>query len=357
MKKKLVVSLLSLSMALSMLVGCGSSSSDTGIAESNDEETQAMVETAIESTIETAEATNEETGSAKEAKEPSYIEHDSYYEDENFDWSGNTVLDTYQTTDIKFTSADNSAYAIYDSIDLYATNGNVMGYTKEDIWCFLTATADDWYCLTIDDRTFFVKASDFEGNNALLNASNMGYDGNYIIPDRSSTTTSSDTTSTNSNTTSNSNEVATSKETNNTTSNTTTNETSTNVSNETTTTSEIETSSNISNETTTTSEVETSSTTSSASNDKYTPDEAFATYRSILESNGMTWDPTLPSDGASWGTGWIYLKKSSLEEEAQSDLKGYAYGDGGGRSDTRYYMEITSYDDNKIYVTVWAATN
>jgi hypothetical protein len=334
MKKKLVVSLLSLSMALSMLVGCGSSSSDTGIAESNDEETQAMVETAIESTIETAEATNEETGSAKEAKEPSYIEHDSYYEDENFDWSGNTVLDTYQTTDIKFTSADNSAYAIYDSIDLYATNGNVMGYTKEDIWCFLTATADDWYCLTIDDRTFFVKASDFEGNNALLNASNMGYDGNYIIPDRSSTTTSSDTTSTNSNTTSN--EAATSKETNNTTSNTTTNETSTNVSNETTTTSEVETS-------------------STTSNDKYTPEEAVAAYRAIMESNGMTWDPSLPSDGASWGTGWIYLKNSSFEEQVQSALKGYAYGDGGGNPTTRYYFEVTGSDDNKVNVTVWGA--
>jgi hypothetical protein len=339
MKKKLVVSLLSLSMALSMLVGCGSSSSDTGIAESNVEETQTMVETAIESTIETTEAANGETGSAKEAKEPSYIEHDSYYEDENFDWSGNTVFTTYDNDhDIKFTSANNSAYAIYDSIDLYATNGKVMGYTKENIWCFLTATADDWYCLTIDDNAFFVKASDFEGNNALLNGSNMDYDGNYIIPERGSTTTSSETTSTNSNTTSN--EVATSKETNNTTSNTTTNETSTNVS----------------NETTTTSEVETSSTTSSASNDKYTPDEAVAIYRSILESNGMTWDPSLPSDGASWGTGWIYLKKGKPEEAAQMDLEGYAYGDGGGRSKTRYYIEVTSYDDNRIYITGWSAS-
>jgi hypothetical protein len=336
MKKKLVVSLLSLSMALAMLVGCGSSSSDTGIAESNAEETQTMVETAVESTIETTEAANGETGSAKEAKEPSYIEHDSYYEDENFDWSGNTVFTTYDNDhDIKFTSANNSAYAIYDSIDLYATNGKVMGYTKENIWCFLTATADDWYCLTIDDNAFFVKASDFEGNNALLNGSNMDYDGNYIIPDRSSTTTSSDTTSTNSNTTSN--EVATSKETNNTTSNTTTNETSTNVS----------------NETTTTSEVETSSTTSSASNDKYTPEEAVAVWRSILEANGMTWDPSI-KDWASWGTGWLELKKGKPEEAAQMDLKGYAYGDGAGNSSTRYYIEVTGYDDNKVYMTSWS---
>jgi hypothetical protein len=354
MKKKLVVSLLSLSVALAMLVGCGSSSSDTGIAESNVEETQTVVETAIESTIETTKAANGETGSAKEAKEPSYIEHDKYYEDENFDWSGNTVLTTWDNEhEIKFTKFEGeSMYAIYDSIDLYATNGNVCGYTKSNIIVQVAATADDWYCIYVDEKTFFIKASDFDGNSALVTE----YDGiknEYIIPERGTIT---DTTSTSSNTTSNSNEVATSKETNNTTSNTTTNETSTNVSNETTATSEVETSSNVSNATTTTSEVETSSTTSSASNDKYTPDEAVAIYRSILESNGMTWDPSLPSDGASWGTGWIYLKKGKPEEAAQMDLEGYAYGDGGGRSKTRYYIEVTSYDDNRIYITGWSAS-
>jgi hypothetical protein len=70
----------------------------------------------------------------------------------------------------------------------------------------------------------------------------------------------------------------------------------------------------------------------------------------------MTWDPSLPSDGASWGTGWISLNKSSLEEEAQLDLKGYAYGDGVGNPDTRYYFEVTSYNDNKVYVTCWSAS-
>jgi hypothetical protein len=140
---------------------------------------------------------------------------------------------------------------------------------------------------------------------------------------------------TNSNTTLN--EVATSKETNNTTSNTTTNETSTNVS----------------NETTTTSEVETSSTTSSASNDKYTPEEAAAVYRSILESNGMTWDPSI-KDWASWGTGFMYLKKGEPEASAQRSLEGYAYGDGQGNSSTRYYFEITSSDENKVYVKEWS---
>jgi hypothetical protein len=89
---------------------------------------------------------------------------------------------------------------------------------------------------------------------------------------------------------------------------------------------------------------------------KYTPDEAFNVYRSILESNGMTWNPSI-KDWASWGTGWISLKKSSLEEEAQSDLKGYAFGDGQGNSFTIYYMEVTGYDDNRVYVTCWDSTN
>jgi hypothetical protein len=40
MKKKLVVSLLSLSMVISLLVGCGSTSSNTSTSESNVDETQ-----------------------------------------------------------------------------------------------------------------------------------------------------------------------------------------------------------------------------------------------------------------------------------------------------------------------------
>jgi hypothetical protein len=59
MKNKLVISLLSLSMALALLAGCGSSSSDTGTVESDVEETQTVVETAIESTIETVIETTE----------------------------------------------------------------------------------------------------------------------------------------------------------------------------------------------------------------------------------------------------------------------------------------------------------
>jgi hypothetical protein len=76
MKKKLVVGLLSLSMALALLVGCGSSYGDRGMAESNVEETQTVVETAIESTIETTEAsTIEETSIVDETiKESGVIE-------------------------------------------------------------------------------------------------------------------------------------------------------------------------------------------------------------------------------------------------------------------------------------------
>jgi hypothetical protein len=226
-------------------------------------------------------------------------------------------------------------YAIYDSIDLYATNGNVCGYTKPNIIVQVAATADDWYCIYVDEKTFFIKASDFDGNSALVTE----YDGiknEYIIPERGTIT---DTTSTSSNTTSNSNEVATSKETNNTTSNTTTNETSTNVS----------------NETTTTSEVETSSTTSSASNDKYTADEAVAVYRSIMESNGIRWDPSI-KDWASWGTGWIWLEKGKPEESAQKSVESFQMGGGTGDAWTRYYMEVTNVDENRIYITKWHCT-
>jgi hypothetical protein len=190
--KKKIVSIVLVMLMVVTMAACGSETSTTSNEATISE--NASTGSDVVSSIENADSNEtqdvaavEETSEVEETNEVSYIEHDSYYEDANFDWSGNTVFTTYDNDhDIKFTSADNSAYAIYDSIDLYSTNGKVMGYTKENIWCFLTATADDWYCLTIDDDAFFVKASDFEGNNALLNASNMDYDGNYIIPERDS---------------------------------------------------------------------------------------------------------------------------------------------------------------------------
>jgi hypothetical protein len=276
------------------------------------------------------------------SEEKSYIEHDSYFEDENFDWGGDIVLDYMTDEDngdgIKFVDIEGApTYFIHDSVDLYGDNGNIMGYTKPNIVVQLAAKADDWYCVYIDDSTLFLKASDFDENNDVAK-----YDfenDKYVVLENEDVNVAL-------------NEVSTS------TSGTASNEASSETS------ATPSTTSNTTNETsTTTPSVDNSSTPIEVAGDtqsvvdsgKYTPEEAVAVWRGILEANGMTWDPSLPSDGASWGTGWLDLEKGQPEKAAQRDLEGYAYGDGAGNPKTRYYAEITGYDDDYVYMTSWSA--
>jgi hypothetical protein len=306
MRRKMLSSMLILVTAMSLVVGCGGE-----VREAINEETSNITETEKETVKEA------ETATVKDTTEISYIEHENYYENENFDWNGDVTLTIWEEgKDIVFTPYDGVyRFVIYDSIDLYSTNEKVLGYTKPNAVVQIAETADDWYCIYIDDATLFVKASDFDGNSAEMTQWDDILQ-KYVIPERGSSSKEEeeDTPSTN----------------------ITKDETSTNNSNA-TTASEVETQ-----------VVEVS--------DKYTPEEAVAVWRSILENNGMTWDPSLPSDGASWGTGWLELKKGKPEEAAQMDLKGYAYGDGGGHPKTKYYIEVTSYDDNKVYMTSWSCS-
>lgn len=87
-------------------------------------------------------------------------------------------------------------------------------------------------------------------------------------------------------------------------------------------------------------------------NDKYTPEEVIAIYRSVMESNGITWNPVL-KDGGSWGTGFLYLDKGWIEENAYSAVEAYQFGGGTGTPWTLYYLEITGSDEDCVYVTEW----
>lgn len=90
--------------------------------------------------------------------------------------------------------------------------------------------------------------------------------------------------------------------------------------------------------------------------DKYTPEEVIAIYRSVMESNGITWDPSI-KEFASWGTGFCPLKKGWIEENAYSAVESYKMGDSGGNSWTLYYLEVTGSDENYVYLTEWHSTN
>jgi hypothetical protein len=320
--KTKLIGMVTAMLVMANIVGCGS---NTNLASN---ETNDVVQKEEVSTIEESSIVEETTFETSE--EISYIEHENYYENENFDWAGDVTLTIWEEgKDIVFTPYDGVyRFVIYDSVDLYSTNEKVLGYTKPNAVVQIAETADDWYCIYIDDATLFVKASDFDGNSAEMTEWDDILQ-KYVIPERDA---SSKEVETSIDEVASTNEATTSKE-----------DTSSN------TTSKDETSTNNSN-TSATSEVETQVVEVS---DKYTPEEAVAVWRGILEANGMTWDPSL-KNGANWGTGWLELKKGKPEEYAQMDLKGYAYGDGAGHSRKYFYAEITSYDDNKVYMTSWS---
>lgn len=85
---------------------------------------------------------------------------------------------------------------------------------------------------------------------------------------------------------------------------------------------------------------------------KYTPEEAVAIYRSIMEANGIQWNPEL-KNGGSWGTGWISLTKGQPEWAGNSSVESYRMGDSVGHSWNSYYLEITGSDENAVYITEW----
>lgn len=108
--------------------------------------------------------------------------------------------------------------------------------------------------------------------------------------------------------------------------------------------------------------------------DRYTPEEAIAIYRSLMEAGGKIWDPSLKGNwdetlglypiedwynhmenynGSSWGTGFIFLDKGMPEWAAGTDLESFAIGDGAGNPWTRYYLEVTGYDAECVYITAW----
>jgi hypothetical protein len=316
------------------LTSCGNTSTSSNTTEETSIESVANIEVANE------ETSIEETSVAEETLEPEYEEYDDFYQNKNFVWSGDLILD-YQSLDpqdyqVKFEDVEGyPIYGIYDSINIYEANGEINGYTKPNITVQLCATSEDgWGVVNIGDYTKYIRMQDMEDNSVLITETDNS--GHYVIPEKESE------------------EETTTVENNN---NTTTKITSAENNNNTTAkTSETETPSETSvDNSSTTVEVEVEEKTQVADSGKYTPDEAVAIYRSIMEANGITWDPTLPSDGASWGTGFIYLKKGMPEECGNSEVEGFKYGDGAGNPDTRYYLEVTGYDDNKVYVTVWGA--
>lgn len=298
MKKKMIVLMMALA---TLMVGCGNrvpATKDKEITESI-----VMKETAdkTEDSKETEESKNfeKDIDSLNENPDKADLDLKEYeysFEDRNVDSSGTPVIPFGD-----FKGCGDTFY-LTDSVDLYIDNGSCIGFTKPNIEIIAIMEYEDWYYIDLAGKARFVKASDVEANSF------AGSKQDYMGSIASSAVE----------------EVPEEKPVQN--------------------VSKIPVVETPSAEEATDAIQESS---------KYTPDEAVAVYRGLMESGGIAWNPSL-KDGGSWGTGWIYLEKGQPEWLASTDLESFAMGDSVGNPWTSYYLEVTGSDENAVYITMWA---
>lgn len=193
-------------------------------------------------------------------------------------------------------------YYLPESIPIYFEDGYLVGYTKPDIEVTVHSKKDGWYEIQLGDYTRLAKAEEFD-TVAVVKED--------VKPKQESVTSAP-------------------------------------------TTVQPSTANNeaISFETIVQPVEEPVIETPVAASTKYTPEEATAVYRSIMEANGIKWNPDL-KNGGSWGTGWIYLEKGQPEWAGNSSVESFKMGDSVGNSWDSYYLEVTDSDANAVYYTKW----
>lgn len=310
-RKKMVAVMLATVMLTS---GCGGSNT-TGAEAQVKESLASNVLGSMESTerTESAEGTGASTGKTgfvdagdidsliteRDESELDLKEYFYSFEDREAEKEGDAV---FYLANFEMTG---DYFYMTDSVDIYAYNGVHIGYTKPDISISMIGKCDNWYYFDLRGNTRFARVSDVE------EAGFAGSEQDYIASMKPKEETPSTQASASGGGTSAPVAVQSG-----------------------TPASSVEE-------------------TAPADSGKYTPEEAVAVYRSLMEEGGMTWDPSL-KDGGSWGTGWIYLEKGDAEAAAASDLESCAMGDSVGNAWTHYYIEVTGSDENAVYTTMWA---
>lgn len=309
MKKRLLNIMLVLLLVISC-AGCGNQE-----AEETSEVTQSTEETVNDNSDEAGVAEEEAEISGtdaeplaeeKEKTELSLKEYEYSFEDRNVDTSGPYVIPFED-----FKECGETFY-LTDSVDLYIDNGTCVGYTKPDIQIIAIMEYDDWYYIGYGSESKFVKKEDIKANGF------AGTKEEYLasVPKKDEVASADNTQS---------NASVTKPET---------------------TPAEVavpETSVPVEN---------VPAESDASSSDKYTPEEAVAVYRSLMEAGGITWNPDLKGI-TSWGTGWIYLDKGQPEWTASANLESFAMGDTVGNPSTEFYFEVTGSDEDAVYITQW----
>lgn len=307
MKKNSLVTIIIMVMIM-VMVGCGENSSTTISNTESSVKTENIISenTKTEEVIEREDTHKDEVNSEKDAL--NLKEYENVFEDRDIDKSGDIAifLSNFKATEV-------NTYYLTDSVDLYIDNGKCIGYTKPEVEISVISEDDEWYLVNVDGNDRYAKIADVKA---------VGFPGtkkDYVNSQQGS-----------------SEEIESAEVTVQAT------ETSQPASNN--TESAVETSK----------QETVSETPATTESDKYTPEEAIAVYRSLMEAGGMTWDPSI-KDVTSWGTGWIYLDKGMPEWCASTNLESAAMGDSAGRSWTKYYLEVTGSDDECVYITEWTS--
>lgn len=312
MKKKIVAILLATMTTMALVTGCTSKalteentkpviSNDTGLIINESEE------------IETIDAFvyNEGVHIPSEKVEPVYIDYEDLYLADNYLKVDREKLEPVDTNSIEETYED---YVLSESVDLYNFEGTWVGYSKPNIKVTLFGTNDKWAEVSFTKMILYVPKMNFD-LVAMIPVEEPETEEDFLVKVEESTPKQ---------------ETTPSKP-------------------KTEIPAPVTTEPIVVEPSTTEPIVEPE--TPVVDNTKYTPEEAIAVYRSIMEANGIQCDPSI-KEFASWGTGWIYLTKGQPEWAGNSAVESYKMGS-GGKPWTKYYLEVTGSDENAVYITEW----
>ena len=310
MKKKAIGTLLAL-MTTVALTSCGINEITEAVAMENvkvTEETGLIVEDApVE--LETSET-----------EEPTFLDYEDLYLADNYLKTGREKLEAVNLYSLEKAYED---YVLSESTDLYNVEGTWVGYSKPDIKVTLFGINEDWAEVSFVRTVLYIPRENFD---AVASATVEKPETEILLAEAEEPVTTP---------------VQETPKVDKPKTETTKPATSKPVEEPVTVTSEP-----------VVTEPSTEPETIVIESNKYTPEEAVAVYRSIMEANGIQWDPSI-TDYASWGTGWIYLTKGQPERAGNSSVESYKIGDSVGNAWTKYYIEITGADENAVYYTGW----
>ena len=316
MKRKNIFVVLMM-IAIMVLGGCGGRNTEeitanTDVANSFEAEEKEETET-VESSVGTAEqeevATKPESTDinsliVEKTDEELDLKQFFYsYEDRTMDNEGEQVFyeNLFEAVPDNFITTDN--------IDIYNINGIRVGYTLKNVELEIFGEYDGWYYFYLDSNKRFAKVEDVEANSKTKEQVKA----EEQVIEKASVQENKDKSNK---------------------------------------TEEQLPSTPVVTESVEVPVEQPAETVAPADSGKYTPDEAIAVYRSLIEAGGITWNPAL-KDVTSWGTGWIYLEKGKPEWCASTNLESFSFNDGTGHHTTEYYLEVTGSDDECVYITEW----